>query len=126
VIYLTLPELLHIAERAMGQQPAVRDVGLLEAAAARPQATAFGSEAYPDLDAKAAALLHSLARSHALIDGNKRLALAATIAFYGVNGRRLTFTNDEAYDFIIDVATGKLDAVDEIANRLRAATRPRR
>lgn len=126
MIYLTLPELLHIAERAMGQQPAVRDAGLLEAAAARPRATAFGSAVYPDLDAKAAALLHSLARSHALIDGNKRLALAATIAFYGVNGRRLTLTNDEAYDFIIDVATGKLDAVDEIANRPRAATRPRR
>jgi death on curing protein len=126
VIYLTLPELLYVAERAMGQQPAVRDVGLLEAAAARPQATAFGAEAYPDVDTKAAALLHSLARSHPLIDGNKRLALAATIAFYGVNGRRLTFTNDEAYDLIIDVATGALDAVDEIAGRLSAATEPRR
>jgi death-on-curing protein len=125
VIYLTLPELLHIAERAMGQEPAVRDFGLLEAAAARPQATAFGADAYTDLDAKAVALLHSLARNHALIDGNKRLALAATIAFYGVNGRRLTLTNDEAYDLIIDVATGKLDTVDEIANRLSTATQPR-
>ena len=126
MIYLTLAELLHIAERAMGQEPSVRDYGLLEAAAARPRATAFGAEAYPDLDTKAAALLHSLARSHALIDGNKRLALAATIAFYGVNGHRLTFTNDEAYDLIIDVATGKLDAVNEIAGQLSRATEPRR
>ena len=126
MIYLTLAELLHIAERAMGQEPPVRDYGLLEAAAARPRATAFGAEAYPDLDTKAAALLHSLARSHALIDGNKRLALAATIAFYGVNGHRLTFTNDEAYDLIIDVATGKLDAVNEIAGQLSRATEPRR
>jgi death on curing protein len=41
----------------------VRDYGLLEAALARPQATAFGKDAYPSLDAKAAALLHSLARN---------------------------------------------------------------
>lgn len=122
MIYLTSPELLHIAERVLGTEPAVRDYGLLESAAARTQATAFGAEAYRGLDAKAAALLHSLARNHALIDGNKRLALAAVIAFYGVNGRRLTLTNDEAYDLIIDVAAGQLDSVDDIAARLRKAT----
>ena len=81
--------------------------------------------AYPSLDAKAAALLHSLARNHALIDGNKRLALAATIAFYGVNGRRLTLTNDEAYTLIVDVAAGKLDSVDDIAVVVATATRAR-
>jgi death on curing protein len=125
VIYLTLPELLHIAERALGAEPQVRDYGLLDSAAARPQATAFGGDAYPDLDAKAAALLHSLARNHALVDGNKRLALAAVIAFYGVNGRRLTLTNDEAYDLVIEVAAGQLDSVDGIAARLRTATESR-
>jgi len=125
VIYLTLSELLHIAARVLGSDPPVRDAGLLESAVARPQATAFGTDAYPDLDSKAAALLHSLARNHALVDGNKRLALAAVIAFYGVNGRRLTLTNGEAYDLIIDVATGHLDSVEEITRRLRAATEPR-
>jgi death on curing protein len=125
VIYLTLSELLHIAARVLGSDPAIRDAGLLESAVARPQATAFGTDAYRDLDSKAAALLHSLARNHALVDGNKRLALAAVIAFYGVNGRRLTLTNDEVYDFIIDVATGHLDSVEEISRRLRAATEPR-
>ena len=125
MIYLTLPELLHIAERAIGGEPQVRDNGLLESAAARPQATAFGDDAYPSLDAKAAALLHSLARNHALVDGNKRLALAAVIAFYGVNGRRLTLTNDEAYDLVIDVAAGHLDSVTDIAARLRTATESR-
>lgn len=125
MIYLTLPELLHIAERVLGSPPRVRDIGLLEAAVARPQATAFSAAAYPDLDSKAAALLHSLARNHALIDGNKRLALAAVIAFYGVNGRRLTLTNDGAYDLVIDVATGRLDSVDDIARLLRSATEPR-
>ena len=125
MIYLTLPELVYIAERATGGKVAIRDVGLLEAAAARPQATAFGSEAYPDLHTKASALVHSLARNHALIDGNKRLALAATIAFYGVNGRRLTLTNDEAYELIMNVAAGKLDSVDDIAAILTTATEPR-
>jgi hypothetical protein len=61
VIYLTLPELLHVAERTLDPDYAVRDYGLLEAALARPRATAFGKDAYPDLDAKAAALLHSIA-----------------------------------------------------------------
>jgi death-on-curing protein len=121
VIYLTLPELLYVALRALGSEPGVRDYGLLESALARPQATAFGSDAYPGPDAKAAALLHSLARNHALIDGNKRLALAAAIAFYGVNGRRLTLTNDEAYELVMKVAEGKLDSVDDIAAVLATA-----
>ena len=126
MIYLTLPELLHVAERTLGPGCSVRDYGLLEAALARPQATAFGEDAYPGLDAKAAALLHSIARNHALIDGNKRLALAAIIAFYGLNGRRLTLTNDAAYDLIISVAAGQLDTVDGIAAVLQAATEPRK
>ncbi len=126
MIYLTLPELLYIGERAIGTEPAVRDYGLLEAAAARPQASAFGAEAYRGLDAKAAALLHSLARTHALVDGNKPLALAAVIAFYGVNGRRLTLTNDEAYQLVMDVAAGHLDSADDIAVKLSTATDARR
>jgi death-on-curing protein len=125
VIYLTVPELLHVAERALGFEPKTRDIGLLEAAAARPAASAFGSDAYPDLDAKAAALMHSLARNHSLVDGNKRLALAGVIAFYGVNGRRLTLSNDEAYRLVMEVADGSLDDVDAIASWLGRATEPR-
>jgi len=126
VIYLTLPELLHVAERTLGSGYAVRDYGLLEAALVRPRARALGNDAYPDLDAKAAALLHSIARNHALIDGNNRLALAAVIAFYGLNGRRLILTNDEAYDLVMAVASGRLDAVDAIAAVLQPGTAPRR
>ena len=125
MIYLTLPELLHVADRTLGRGYSVRDYGLLEAALARPQATAFGKDAYPDLEAKAAALLHSIARNHALIDGDKRLALAAVIAFYGLNGRRLTLTNDAAYDLVMSVAAGGLEAVDDIAAILRSGTGPR-
>lgn len=94
MIFLTQAELLHVAERTLSPGYAVRDYGLLEAALARPQATAFGKDAYPDLDAKAAALLHSVACNHALTDGDKRLALAAVIAFYGLTGRLLTLTNE--------------------------------
>ena len=121
MIHLTLPELLYVAQRAIGDVQ-VRDVGLLEAALARPQATALGKDAYPELDAKAAAFMHSLARNHALVDGNKRLALAGLIAFLGVNGRRLTMSNDQAYDFVIAVATGQLDDVVEIASVLAKAS----
>ena len=86
MIYLDVEDLLYIAERAVGGVVAVRDLGLLEAAAARPQASAFGEVAYPSLHAQAAALLHSIVGNHALVDGNKRLGL--------VRGQRypLTYT----------------------------------
>jgi death-on-curing protein len=123
MIYMTLPELLHVAERTLGEV-LIRDIGLLESVLARPRASAFGEDAYPTLDAKAAALLHSIARSHALVDGNKRLALAGLIAFYGMNGRRLTLTNDDAYDLVIRVAEGELDDVDGIASLSAKANEP--
>ena len=124
MIYLTLPELLRVADWVLGDYD-MRDVGLLESALARPRSTAFGHEAYVSLDEKAAALLHSLARNHALIDGNKRLALAGAIAFLGLNGRRLTLTNDEAYDLVISVASGELDDVAAIAQVLSTGTEDR-
>ena len=119
MIYLTLDELLHVADRAIVGEVAVRDHGLLESALARPRATAFGEDAYASLDEKAAALVHSLARNHALVDGNKRLALAGLIAFLGVNGRRLSLTNDEAYEFIMAVASGQLTDLTDITLRIR-------
>ncbi|MFL6239587.1 MAG: type II toxin-antitoxin system death-on-curing family toxin [Actinomycetes bacterium] len=125
MIYLDLDDLLHIADRIL-DEVLTRDAGLLEAAVARPQASAFGSEAYPTIHSKAAALLHSVTRNHALVDGNKRLALASVIAFYGLNGLRLTMTNDQAYDLVISVAAGEIDDVDEIADRLRRRTARRR
>lgn len=125
MIFLDLEALLHVAERTLGGPAEVRDVGLLESALARPRASAFGEDAYPGLSEKAAALLHSLARNHALVDGNKRLALAGTIAFLGLNGLRLTLTNDEAYTFVMDVATGALDDIAGIAAMLERHTEPR-
>lgn len=125
MIYLTLDELLVIADRVIDGDVALRDAGLLESAAARPQTTVFGQDAYPDLHSKSAALLISICMNHALVDGNKRLALAATIVMLGINGWVLTLTNDEAYDLVIAVASGTLDDVTEVADRLRGGSRPR-
>jgi len=125
VIFLNLEDLLQISERTLPTAPVVRDYGLLESALGRPQATAFGEDAYADIHEKAAALLHSLARNHALVDGNKRLAFAAILAFYGLNGLRLTLTNDEAYRLVISVATGELADVADIAAALERGTTAR-
>lgn len=126
MIYLSYAELMYVAERAMGETPVVRDAGLLEAAAARPRIAVFGEDAYPALEKKAAALAQSIARNHALVDGNKRLTLGALLAFLGVNGRRLTLTNDDAYDLIIAIATSELVDVSDIADRIRAHSNNRR
>ena len=120
---LDLDDILYIARRTLGAVE-IRDIGLLESAAARPSTTVFGDDAYPRLHDKAAALVHSVARNHALVDGNKRLALATLIAVLGVNGERLTPDNDGAYDLIIDIASGALDDVAAIAARLDEATQP--
>lgn len=126
--YLTLDDLLYVAERAIGTPPEIRDIGLLQSAAARPQASAFGADAYPGLHAKAAALVHSLAKNHALVDGNKRIALAGLIAFLGVNGVHLTWSNDEAFEFVMGIAAGEGGAADDIsaiADRIADGSEPR-
>lgn len=95
----------------------VTDLGLLDAAANRPRSVLFGTETYPTLATKAAALLHSLAGNHALVDGNKRLAWLATAVFLDLNGRTISLTDDEAFTLVVHVAAGELD-VDAIAARL--------
>jgi len=114
--YLDLEDLLALTD-LLGAGP-VRDRGLLDSAAARARSSAFGEDAYPTLELKAAALLHSICRNHALVDGNKRLALRATATFLRVNGRRFRLTQDEAFDLIMGVAEGVLE-VPDIAARLR-------
>ncbi|QGH68800.1 type II toxin-antitoxin system death-on-curing family toxin [Pseudactinotalea sp. HY158] len=124
MIYLTRTELLHVAARVLGDEVQVRDHGLLHAASARPQATFGGIDAYPTLAEKAAALLHSLARNHALVDGNKRLALGATIAFLGLNGSRLALSNDEAYELVMRVAAGETNDITQIAGLIASGSQP--
>ncbi|MFD6895326.1 type II toxin-antitoxin system death-on-curing family toxin [Rhodococcus sp. NPDC060086] len=118
-VYLDRDDLLTIAARINNGSPAVREMGLLDAAIARPRSTVFGLDAYPTVFEKAAALLHSLARNHSLIDGNKRTAWAAAWLFLGYNGIRLRrgFDVDAAELLMNDVATGAHD-VDAIATAL--------
>lgn len=119
--YLTVEDVLEIAAGVL-PDVAVRDQGLLASAAARPQSSAFGADAYPTLTDKAAALMHSLARNHALVDGNKRLAWAATRIFCLLNGRDLAYTVDEAEALVLAVARGDLEAA-EIAKSIEAHPR---
>jgi death-on-curing protein len=117
--YLDLDDLLEIAHEAVSRQVVVGDYGLLESALARPRASVFGEDAYPDLHLKAAALLHSLARNHALVDGNKRLAWTACRTFLAINGQWISAPEDDRFDFVISVATGAQPDLVEIADRLR-------
>ncbi len=119
--YLSLEDLLDLVNTLRACP--VRELGLLDSACHRPQASLFGEEAYPALAGKAAALMHSLACNHALVDGNKRLALLATVVFLRINGYALELTDDEAFDLVMSVAAGQLSA-DEIHKRLRLAQAP--
>jgi death-on-curing protein len=114
--YLGLEDLLQLT-RDLGAGP-VRDVGLLDSATARPRSEMYGQEAYPSLALKAAALLHSVCRNHALVDGNKRLAWLAAVVFLDLDDARVGVTHDEAFDLVMAVADGAID-VPEIAARLR-------
>lgn len=121
-VFLDVDDLLLIARDAIGGQFLVRDHGLLASAVARPQATAFGEDAYPMLHLKAAALLHSLACNHPLLDGNKRLAWLATYVFLDLNGHRVVASQDDVVELVLAVADGTLREVSHIAKSLATST----
>jgi death on curing protein len=118
--YLTLEDVLRFLESALGEEPRVRDFGLLEAALSRPATTVLGEDAYPTVPVKAAAMLHSLCRNHPLVDGNKRLAWAATAVFLVLDGHPPRRDQDAVFRLVMDVAGGELDDVGEIASRIAA------
>jgi len=120
VEYLSAEDLVELARRLLGDPVPIRDMGLLGAAAARPQASAFGEDAYPDIWTKAAALLHSVVNDHPLVDGNKRLGWLATAVFLELNDASVSAAaNDAVYDLVMTVASTDT-AVDDIADVLRA------
>jgi death-on-curing protein len=112
--YLTVREILEINAEVMGGSHALRDPGLLESAVARPQASAFGADAYPDLASKAAALLHSLVLNHAFVDGNKRTAVLSTLVFLDLNGYVVRWDQHEALDFVLRLATHQVELEDAV------------
>ncbi len=119
IVFLSVDDVLAAAKAHLGQPAEIGDYGLLESAVARPQATVFGDDAYPTVHEKAAALLQSLATNHAFVDGNKRTAFVATALFYELNGHHVPGqAEDELFDFVIAVATRKVDTVVTIAEWL--------
>lgn len=124
VEYLTLEDLLLLVRR-LDLGPVV-DVGLLDAAVGRPASTVFGGDAYPTVALKAAALLHSLARNHPLVDGNKQLAWLATVVFLDLNGYEVGVDDDAAFALVLAVAAGSWDDVAAITERVSARARDSR
>lgn len=119
VEYVELDDLIDLAGMLLGVPPPIRDIGLLGSAAARPQTSVFGEDAYPDLVTKSAALLQSIVNNHALVDGNKRLGWLATAVFLELNGVAATSAdNDDVYEFVLDVAANN-PSVEEIVLNLR-------
>ncbi len=110
--YLSVAQVLFIHARLIaetGGSPGFRDLGLLSSAVARPQATFDGQDLYPDLFSKTAALMDSLVRNHAFIDGNKRVGITAAGLFLRLHGRQLTASNAELERFTWDVAQAQVN-----------------
>ena len=123
VHFLSLEDLLLVAHVATGAAPGVRDAGLLDSAAHRPSTTLFGEDAYPTLFDKAGALIESIVRNHALVDGNKRTAWLACCSFLELHGAPVDAPSDEAYDLIIGLAAGRIE-LDETADAVERWSTP--
>jgi death-on-curing protein len=121
-MYLTTDSVQLLNKEFVGPDM-LRDFGLLDAAVARPQMSAHGDDAYPTIHEKSAALLHSLARNHPFVDGNKRTAWAATSVFYQINGCIVTAEDGAVIALTVDVAEGLLD-VPTIAAELKTWAHP--
>ncbi len=116
VLYLTLQETLELHEQLIqrfGGSDGVRDMGLLESALLRPQ-TGY----YDTLSLQAAALLQSLIQNHCFIDGNKRVAFAATAIFLRMNGYRLKIEAESGESFLINEVIQKRAPIEDIATWL--------
>lgn len=109
-----------LAADLLGDPPPVRDVGLLASALARPRTTVFGVDAYADVWEKAAALLQSVLKNHALVDGNKRLGWLSTAVFLELNGIEISMAlNADVYEVVVETAASTFE-IPEIASTLRA------
>jgi death-on-curing protein len=110
--HLSVEQLLQIHEAQIekfGGSAGLRDRGGLESAAARPAMTFGGEDLYPDLAAKAGALMHSLVMNHPFVDGNKRVGAAAAELFVLLNESRLDASDQELEDVTLAVARGEMD-----------------
>ncbi len=116
--YLDLEDALQLISRAGFY---VKDLGLLGSALARPKTAVFGEDAYPSLELKAAALMHSVIKNHPMVDGNKRTSWFTVTAFLFINGYDLRMDTETALRLTLGLATDELDlqqAASLIANHL--------
>lgn len=119
--HLTAQQVLFIQSRLIsefGGSHGIRDLGLLESAIARPQATFEGKDLYPDIFSQAAALMESLIGNHPFVDGNKRTGISATALFLRVNGWRVTASNADLEAQTLQVVVGDTP-VEELASWLK-------
>ena len=109
--YLELADILKLGQEIISDFK-IRDLGLLESAVARPRTSVFGEDAYQTFPDKVAALMHSIARNHALIDGNKRLAWSAARLFCLMNDVDIKMNRDRAYELVVAVASGQIELAE--------------
>jgi death-on-curing protein len=112
-VYLSLEQVLELHRleiRLFGGSAGLRERGSLEAALARPQMTFAGEDLYPDVESKAAALMHSLVMNHPFVDGNKRTGAAVAELFLSLNGVELEADDDDLVAFTLSVARGEVNA----------------
>jgi death-on-curing protein len=119
--YLTLAEVVDLHRRllkATGGAAGIRDLGALESALAQPKITLAGSDLYPTLAEKAAALCFSLVGNHPFVDGNKRVGHAAMETFLLLNGAEIDASVGEQERIMLDLAAGRVDR-EHLAGWLR-------
>jgi death-on-curing protein len=123
--YLTLGEVVELHRRVLqgGGAPGIRDLGALDSAVAQPKATFSGSDLYPTVIEKAAALCFSLVRNHPFVDGNKRVGHAAMETFLVLNGAEIDATLDDQERLMLDLAAGRIDRA-HLTDWLRHHLRP--
>lgn len=117
--YLELADILKLGQEIIPDFR-IRDLGLLESAVARPRTSVFGEDAYPTFPDKVAALMHSIARNHALIDGNKRLAWSAARLFCLMNDLDIKMKQERAYELVVGLASGQIELAELSASLKKA------
>jgi len=121
MIYLSLEQIIELHDALVekfGGLLGIRERGLLESAVAAPMMAVFGEELHKTIYNKAAAYLFYIAKNHAFLDGNKRTASAAALAFLRANGKSIQYDVDEFLEFVVSVAEGQAD-LDAISNYFR-------
>lgn len=123
--YLTTPQVLAIHDQMVkrfGGSQGIRDMGLIESAVDRPKATFDGQDLYPGVFLKAAALMHSILKNHAFVDGNKRSAYSSCGVFLKLNGYKLENMHKESLEFAMNVENNSLK-LEEISKWLQTHSR---